>query len=413
MGRAVNRLTAVAIRALKAPGLYPDGAGLYLKVDPRGSKRWVFIFQWLGKRTEMGLGGLADVGVVEARERRDAARKLVREGKNPIAERDRPAPSEVPAFGAVADALVVALTPGFKSESHIAGWKRTFEKDAKSLRPIPVDRVSTEHVLKVLKPIWLTKADTARRTRGRIERVLDGAKATGLIASPWENPARWQGHLVHLLPRSPKLTHGHRRAISWQEAPAAYAQILAKNSMGSWCLAFTILTAARENASTGCRWREIDREAAVWTVPGGRLGRMKGVGETPQSLRVPLSDAALAILDEMAKLGTDPDAFVFPGLRGQLSNSTMDRVLADLGIDATPHGWRSTFKDWAEDATSFPDTLSEEALAHKVGDEVRQAYRRSDALERRRKLMQAWANYLTKPRGQVVDIRPPGRGARL
>ena len=404
MARSVNRLTAVAIRNAKEAGLYPDGGGLYLKVDQRGAKRWVFIFQWRGKRTEMGLGGLTDVGLPEAREKRDAARKLVREGSNPIDARSRPV-DEVPTFGTVAAQLIESLAPSFKSESHIAGWKRTFEKDAKALADKPVDRVTTEDVLRILKPIWLAKADTARRTRGRIERVLDAAKARGHIASPWENPARWQGHLAHILPRSPRLTHGHRRAIPWQEGPDAYAKIMAKNGVAARCMAFTILTAARENAATGCKWGEIDRQAKVWTIPGGMLGRMKGIGETAVDLRVPLSDAAIEILDEMALLGTHPDAFVFPGPRGQLSNSAMDRVLAVLGIDATPHGWRSTFKDWASDATSFPDTLSEEALAHKVGDEVRQAYRRSDALERRRKLMQAWANYLTKPKGVVLMQR--------
>ncbi len=412
MARAVNRLTVTAIRNLKAPGLHADGNGLYLKVDDRGSKRWVFVFQWAGKRTEMGLGGLSDVGLAEARERRDEARKLVRQGQNPIEARSRGDRTEARTFGEIADELVASVSAGFKSDKHIAGWKRTFEKDARSLRAMPVDKVTTEDVLKILKPIWLTKADTARRTRGRIERVLDGAKAKGLISSPWENPARWSGHLAHLLPRSPRLTHGHRRAIPWQDAPDGFAKIMAKGGNGARCLAFAILTAARENAATGCRWREIDRKAAVWTIPGGMMGRMKGVGETPNDLRVPLSDAALAILDEMAQLGAEPEALVFPGLRGnQLSNSTMDRVLAVLEIDATPHGWRSTFKDWAEDATTFPDTLSEEALAHRVGDEVRQAYRRSDALERRRKLMQAWANYLVKPKGAVAFMRPSDRRA--
>ena len=270
----------------------------------------------------------------------------------------------------------------------------TLETYAAPLRSKPVNQITTEDVLEVLQPIWTSKAETASRVRGRIEKILDAAKAKGLREG--ENPARWRGHLDHLLPKRQLLQRGHHAAMPWQEVPEFVAQLRNSPSMAALALEFVILTAARsgevlrsfrDGEVVGASWGEIDRQAKVWTIPAKRM-------KAGREHRVPLSDRALAILGEAEKARRGK--FIFPGQRGDqpLSDMALTMLLRRMNVtDATVHGFRSSFRDWAGEATNFPREIAEAALAHTVGDKVERAYRRGDALERRRELMEAWASF--------------------
>lgn len=390
MPRPVNRLSARQVATLRQPGRHADGAGLYLHIDDNLSKRWVFVFQWRGRRKEMGLGSLSLVSLVEAREKALAARKQVASGVNPIEDRRR-VKSDARTFGEVAEEVIADLASGWKGDAQEAAWRDTLKQHAAPIWGLAVDQVDTEDVLGALKPIWAKIPETASRVRGRIERVLDAARAKGLRSG--ENPARWRGHLKLLLPARQRLTKGHHAALPYEEAPAFWARLSEREGAGVRALRFTILTAARENETLGAPEREI--HGNVWIIPPER---MKGGREH----RVPLTAAALAEL----RLTGDLDALLFPGAKAgrPLSNMTMDMQLRKMKVAATPHGFRSTFRDWAGDRTNFPREVAEAALAHRVGDEAEQAYRRGDALDKRRKLMEAWAGYLLGE-AQVVALR--------
>lgn len=409
MARTVNRLSPRFVQTVKVPGRHADGAGLYLQVDKptvtepdrAGAKRWVFVFQWAGARKEMGLGGLNARGLADARLAAAAARKLVGEGKNPIEERKAEQEPDGDTFGEVADDLLASLEPEWTNEKHRGQWKTSLEVYAKPIRAKAAGAVTTDDVLEILKPIWSTIPETASRTRGRIERVLDAARAKGKIASPWENPARWKGHLALLLPKRRKLTRGHHPAMPFAAAPAFLADLRDRPATAARALELTILTAARTSETLLARWKEFDLDAAIWTVPAERM-KMR------VEHRVALSKPAVALLRQMhAEPGAliGPDDYVFPGgVKGKpLSNMAMDMLLRRMGQEAySVHGFRSTFRDWAGETTNFPRDLAEAALAHKVGDEVELAYRRGDALEKRRKLMEAWAGFLGRVAGGKV-----------
>lgn len=400
--RPINRLSAREVVTIKKPGRHADGAGLYLHVDPPdeegnvGAKRWVFVFQWRRRRKEMGLGSVEFVDLKEARAERENARRLVHEGINPIDARRR-ARTETPTFGEVADELVKGLA--LKNDKHKDQWSRSLTEFAAPLRGLPVDKIDTEDVLEALKPIWERIPDTASKVRGRIERVLDAAKARGWRSG--ENPARWRGHLSLLLPKK-RGERTHMKALPWEKAPAFMAELRQREGMGVAALQFTILTAARTGETIGTVWPEIDLKKKVWTVPAARM-------KAGREHRVPLSDAAVALLEPLVGLGD----YVFPGRsKGtHISNMTMDRVLRQMDLDVTVHGFRSTFRDWAGENTNFPREVAEAALAHQVGDEVERAYRRGDALAKRRELMDAWATYLAKPPSPHALAPPEPRGS--
>ena len=378
--RQINRLTTTAIRAISEDGLYPDGGNLYLRVGK--GRRWVFIFQWQGKRREMGLGSLQDVSLKDARTAAEQARLALRNGIDPLAARKA---EEVrgKTFGDVADAFIADKKAGWRNAKHRHQWTNTLATYAKDLRPLPVAEITTADVLKALKPIWTKKPETASRVRGRIENILDAAKAQGLRMG--ENPAAWRGNLVHLLPKRSKLTRGHHRALPYENAPAFWAALNERTGVAAKALQFTILTCARTSEAIGARWAEIDFEKAIWTVPPARM-------KMAEMHRVPLSPAAIELLREMETLGGD---YVFPSNgKSTLSTAAMDAVLKRMKVDATVHGFRSTFRDWAGDSTSYPREVVEAALAHKVGSNVERAYRRSDALEKRRRLMEDWSKFL-------------------
>ncbi len=400
MARQLNRLSSRAVATLARPGRHADGGGLYLSVGPGEARRWVFLFRWRGRLREMGLGGLSSVPLARARVRAAEARQLVADGVNPLDLKR--AQEAVPTFGEMADAVVTALGPQWRNEKHKAQWSATLTTDAAALRPIRVDRIETADVLATLKPIWAEKPETASRLRGRIERVLDAARAKGHREG--ENPARWRGHLDHLLPKRQKLTRGHHAALPFAAVPAFVADLRGRNATAALALEFLILTAARSGEVRGATWVEIDTDAKVWTVPASRM-------KAGREHRVPLSASALAVLEKVRLLSGDkPEAIIFPGLKpdSSLSDAAFNALLIRMGIDrtkVTPHGFRSSFRDWAGEASSFPRELAEAALAHVVGDQTERAYRRMDALEKRRRLMDAWARYC-EPGGTAGVVVP-------
>jgi integrase len=397
--RLAQKLTLRQVASISKPGLHSDGAGLYLRVDPSGAKRWTFIFSWQGRRREMSLGPLWYVTLQEARAAAHEARRQVRLGVDPIQLRRVQKPPST-TFGAEAEALIEQMSTGWKSEKLASLWRSSLQVHAKALWDRSVDEIDTEDVLKVLRPIWTTKQETASKVRGRIERVLDASAAKGLRTG--DNPARWQGHLCYLLAPRRKLTHGHRKALPYDDAPAFIADLAQRDGHAARALMFTILTAARENEVLGATWREVDVERRVWTVPKERM--KSNVEHT-----VPLSNAALAVLGPPGPA----DRLIFPGAKdAKLSNMAMDMLLRRMGKDVTVHGFRSTFRDWAGDRTEFPREIAEAALAHKVGNAVEQAYRRSTALERRRLLMAQWAAYLGSQSESVVGSGDEGAATR-
>jgi integrase len=377
-----GNLTARKVQTAK-PGKYSDGGNLYLIVSPSGSRKWVLRFTWRGSAKEMGLGSASVVPLADAREKAAAACRKLAQGLNPIEDRKRD--KGIPTFGQMADIVREGLSAGFRNEKHKAQWKSTLTTYGAPLRSKPVDTIITDDVLAVLKPIWMQIPETASRVRGRIEKVLDAAKAKGFREG--ENPARWRGHLDHLLPKPSKLARGHHAAMPYEEVATFVGELKKRQATAALALEFCILTAARSGEVLGARWSEIDLEKKVWTVPAIRM-------KAGREHRVPLCNRAISILKKLR----DPDGgeFVFPGQKPKkpLSNMAMEMVLRRMKIEnATVHGFRSSFRDWAANITSFPREVTETALAHVIGDKAEQAYRRSDALEKRRALMDAWASY--------------------
>lgn len=392
MARAINRLTSRGVAALREPGLHADGQGLYVRIDQTCARRWVLIFHLRGKRREMGLGSLEDVSLAEARAAAEAARALIRDGHDPIEKRKADAiPPVSRLFSAVAADLMDTLEPSWRSPKQRGQWEASLQQHAPAIWKADVAAVDTEMVLEALKPIWSTKAETATRVRSRIERVLDAAKVRGLRAG--ENPARWKGHLSALLPKADR-NKGHFDALPYAEVPALVTILAGRQSISALALRFLILTAKRSGEVRGARWEEI--KGNTWTIPAER---MKGGREHQE----PLSEAALEVLERIpveARHG-----LIFAGWNGQLSDMSLSKVLRVNGIkDATVHGFRSSFRDWAGDCTTFARETIEEALSHQIGDKAERAYRRSTALEKRRALMASWAEFCTGRRGQVVPI---------
>lgn len=380
----VQKLTARKA-ATAGPGTYPDGGGLYLCVSSNLTRTWVYRFSWRNRRPEMGLGSLDQgVGLAEARAARDEARQVLRSGRNPIeVRREAKRLSTKATFGQIADALLETKAREWRNEKHREQWRWSLTTGAEELRPCPVDEIGTDAILAVLRPLWTSTPETAQRLRGRIEAVLDAAKAQGLRMG--ENPATWRGHLSHLLPKRQKLTRGHHAAMPYSAMPEFMAKLRKDEAIAAKALQFCVLAAARTGEVLASRWDEIDFASKVWTLPADRM-------KAGREHRVPLSNRACEILESVKPLQTGH--FIFPSPRGSrpLSHVAMAKVLARLDVrGVTVHGFRSTFRDWAGNETNYPRELAEAALAHVVGDKSEQAYRRSDALEKRRSLMESWA----------------------
>jgi integrase len=403
MARKVKRLSARFVETVGKPGRYADGDGLYLIVSPTGAKRWQFLFRWRGKLKEMGLGSHSGLSLLDARETAAEARKLLASGSNPIETRraSRDSDEAAKTFGQEAQELIASLSPAFRNEKHRKQWTSTLRTYAAPIWNKPVAEVDTADILAILQPIWNTKNETASRVRGRVERVLDAAAAHGRRSG--NNPARWRGHLDKLLSARPRRTK-HHPALPYAEVPAFVAELREREAFAAVALEFTILTAARTTETLVARWNEIDPAARLWIVPADRM-------KSERSHRVPLTDRALAVLDKAKELHRDAcaDAFIFHGQRRgrPLSDMSMTMLLRRMGRDnITVHGFRSSFRDWAGDETHFQREVAEAALAHVVGDESEQAYRRGDALAKRRALMQAWADYIENRTAEnIVPLR--------
>lgn len=315
---------------------------------------------------------------------------------NPIAERK--IENRIVTFGEVAEEVLANLEPSLTNPKHFAQWRTALTQTAKSLTPLPVDEITTEDVLDVLRPVWRRTPVTGSRLRGRIERVLDAAKARGLRKG--DNPARWRGHLDVLLPKNKRLVRGHHAAMPVEQLSVFIATLRKRPAVAARALEFTILTAARTGESLNARWSEIDLNAGVWVVPAERM-------KARTEHRVPLTAAALSVLAEVRPLlGAAKEGWVFPSQdrRRPLSQMCMLMLLRRMGVeDCTVHGFRSTFRDWAGDHTNFPRELIEAALAHTIGNAVERAYRRSDAFAKRQALMQAWAGFCRK---QAAPAQP-------
>lgn len=383
-----GKLTARSAATTK-PGRYGDGDGLWLVVAASGARKWVFRFSFAGRVTEMGLGSADTVGLAQARNRALDARKSLVEGNNPIEVRRKAKRADAgkPTFGTIADALIAGKESEWRNEKHRAQWRMTLKTYAAPLRSRPVDEIDTEAVLSVLRPLWQAKPETASRLRGRIEAVLDAARAMGHIPRNEANPARWRSHLDRLLPKRGKLTRGHHAAMDYEAIPKFFERLRERDATAALALEFAILTAARSGEALGARWSEIDFDKRLWGVPAERM-------KAGRAHRVPLSGRALAILEKLAeaKIGV----FIFSGQKATkpLSSMALEMMLRRMGVQgATVHGFRSAFRDWAGNETDFPRELAEAALAHVIGDKAEQAYRRSDALVRRRALMEEWANF--------------------
>jgi integrase len=298
-------------------------------------------------------------------------------------------------FGEAATALLEVMSPSWRNPKHRAQWRMTLEVYCAPIADLALPDITTEHVLGVLMPIWLTKAETASRLRGRMERVFDFAKARGMCSG--ENPARWRGHLDALLPRRPTLTRGHHKAMPFDDVPEFLRRLRSATGIAAAALEFAILTAARSGEVLNARWDEFDLDASLWSLPAERMK-----GGRPH--RVPLANRAMAILRAMANVRTSD--FVFPGANTgkPLSSMALEMVLRRAQKDVTVHGFRSAFRDWAGERTSFAREVAEEALAHLVGDRVERAYRRGDALDKRRSLMDAWATFCEGLEGGVLPF---------
>jgi integrase len=417
---ASEKLTALQVARAKAPGALGDGKGLYLNIAVGGTKSWIFRFTIAGRAREMGLGSLDDVPLAKARELARACRLLCKEGIDPIEERrarraaQRVDHAHAITFRECAIAYLAAHRPGWKSARHAAQWLTTLETYAfPVLGSLPVVEIDVALVMRVLEQperpenknnpgnFWKDKPESASRVRGRIEAVLDWAAARKYRQG--DNPARWKGQLEFLLAKTSKLAPvKHYAAVAYVDIPAFIGELRQQSGVAARALEFTVLTAARSSEAIGARWPEIAADQRLWTIPFERT-------KSGKTHRVPLSDAAMAIVEEM--LAIRHSEFVFPSGRTgrRISSMAMPRVLRQMGRTETVHGFRSTFRSWAAERTNFPRELAEQALSHAVGDAVERAYQRGDLLDRRRRLMEAWARFCAepKPAGRIVPLERP------
>ncbi len=384
---ARNLLTTAAIRNSDKSKL-SDGDGLWLHRNRSGNRSWVFIYTRLGRRREMGLGplgsGTGHVGLAAARAKADEIRTILGRGGDPFTEMGERSKATGKTFSQVVEAYIEVMAPSWRGAKTEASWRRFLSTYAKPLRKRVIADIATEDVLAVLRPLWHEKPETATKTRVRLKQVLDHAKVLGLRSG--DNPAEWRGHLDKLLP-PPQTVGRHHAAMAYADIPALMNKVRAATGVGARALEFTILTAARSGEARGATWAEIDFNAKLWTVPAERMKSRK-------EHRVPLADAAIGVLRTM--LSQKRESMVFPGSDPSkgISDMTMAKALhAAGGTGVTVHGFRSTFRDWAAEETHHEREVAEAALAHAIGDRVERAYRRGDALEKRRKLMDEWAAY--------------------
>lgn len=386
-------MTANFVKHAK-PGRQADGGGLYLEVDLSGARRWILRTTVAKRRRDIGLGGCSYVTLAEAREKAAQLRKIAKEGGNPIAERDREKRQATTFEDAARRAHEKLIVGAGKNGKHVAQWISTLETYAfPRIGATPLHMVEQANVIALLSPIRAAKPETAKRVRQRIRVVFEWARPMGLFDGM--NPADGIESSLVKVKTQPK----HHAALPYADLPALWKRLEAAKGMGAAALRFTILTAARSGETRGAAWAEIDLDEKTWTIPAER---MKAGAEH----RVPLSEAALAILRMVKPLANRPDALVFASRSGKpLSDMTLSAVLRRLEVPVTVHGFRSTFRDWTEERGSWPHEVKEAALAHQVKSKVERAYRRTDLFEKRIGMMDAWASFMTGAEGQVVRLR--------
>lgn len=419
MARQQHRLSALQVTKLTKPGLYGDGGGLTLQITTTGAKSWLFRYMVAGKPFGMGLGPTHTVSLAEARQKALEARKLLIDGINPLAAKKQNqiaatlASARMMTFDQCAEAYILAHKAGWKNAKHGDQWTNTLNTYASPVfGHLPVAEIDTGLVVKCLAPIWESKTETASRVRGRIESVLGWATTSGYRTG--ENPARWKGHLENLLATISKSSRTKNHpSLPWQRIGAFMSALRAREGVAARAVQFAILTACRSGEVRGARWAEFDKAGKVWTIPAERM-------KAKREHQVPLSDAALAVLESMPK--DDDVEVVFAGTKGQLlSDMSLTAVIRRMNGDEKPvwadangdsitvHGFRSTFRMWAAENTNYPREVAEHALAHQLPDAVERAYQRGSQFAKRAALMAEWAVYCaTVPTDAVVK---PIRGA--
>lgn len=393
MGKRAKELGVLAIKQITDRGIHFVGGvpGLALTVHKGGSRSWVLRYQVAGRRRDLGLGAFDLVSLAQARETAREARAKIARGIDPIhdrrALRSQLIASQIaaPSFSEAAKKYVESHEASWRNAKHAQQWRNTLENYAHPvLGRMLVRDINLPHILRVLEPIWSTKTETASRLRGRLESILDWSTVRGERSGP--NPARWKGHLDTVLPAPKKISKtAHHPALPFSDLPAFMARLVKQVGTGAAALAFTILTAARSGEVRAAAWPEFDFTARIWTIPASR---MKGGREH----RVPLSDAAMAILMHQKSIAINE--YVFPSPRSTvLSDMSLTAVLRRMEVPVVPHGFRSTFRDWCAECTDFSPEVAEMALAHTISNRVEAAYRRGDLFEKRKELMQAWSDY--------------------
>lgn len=419
MARQQQRLSALQVTKLTKPGLYGDGGGLTLQITTTGAKSWLFRYMVTGKPFGMGLGPTHTVSLAEARQKALDARKLLIDGINPLAAKKQNqivaalADAKMMSFDQCAKAYILAHKAGWKNAKHCDQWTNTLNTYASPVfGHLPVTEIDTGLVVKCLSPIWESKTETASRIRGRIESILGWATTSGYRTG--ENPARWKGHLENLLATISKSSRTKNHpSLPWQRIGAFMSALRAREGVSARAVEFAILTACRSGEVRGARWAEFDTAGKVWTIPAERM-------KAKREHQVPLSDAALALLESMPK--DSDDDVVFAGTKGQpLSDMSLTAVIRRMNGDDKPvwtdangegvtvHGFRSSFRMWAAESTNYPREVAEHALAHQLPDAVERAYQRGSQFAKRAALMAEWAVYCaTVPTDAVVK---PIRGA--
>ena len=400
---AIHKLSLRKV-ATAGPGKYEDGGGLRLVVSKSGAKKWVLRYTFQGKRREMGLGSYPNVGLAEVRTKALRYRRQLATGLDPIEVR-RGEPEQIPVFTTCAARYIRAHRHGWRNAKHARQWVRTLKTYA---RPVignkRVNAIVTEDILKILSSIWTTKTETAKRVQGRIENILDFA-AAHQYRDPL-NPARWRGHLDKLLPKPSRVKKvAHLPAMPYPEVPTFMVELSRNGSVSALALRFLILTATRTSEVLKAQWPEMDLPAGIWTLPASRM-------KAQREHRVPLSDAALAVLEGLPRIEGHP--YVFPGSRHRrpLSNMALLQLMRGMGYGVkgprgayVPHGFRSSFRDWSSEVSSFPREVAEMALAHVVENRVEAAYRRGDLFAKRHRMMQEWADYVEKQEADAEGLR--------
>lgn len=399
---AIHKLSARKVETA-SPGKHEDGGGLRLVVSGAGAKKWVLRYSVKGKRREMGLGSYPDIDLAQARQKAIKYRNMASNGSDPIEVR-KIEEIKVPTFTQCAAQYIQAHRRGWKNYKHSRQWVSTLKTYA---RPIigtkRVDDISTDDILKILTPIWTTKTETAKRLQGRIENVLDYAAARKY--RDHMNPARWRGHLGVLLPKPSKVkTVKNHPAMPYKDVAAFMSELAQNGSVSALALRFLIQTATRTSETLNAQWSEIDLEGAIWTIPAQRM-------KTKREHRVPLTDDVLNDLKALPRLNGNP--YLFPGSRHgkPLSNMSLLQLMRGMGFakegergEAVPHGFRSSFRDWAGEVSTFPSDVAEMALAHVIKNKAEAAYRRGDLFEKRRKMMEAWSSYLRQDQNDTVIV---------